>query len=724
MANISYLLDDWVIYPEKSLIEKDGEVIHLEPKVMEVLVYLLENSNRVVSREELNENVWQSRYTSDDVITRAISVLRKKLNDQGKVHQYIKTIPKHGYLLDYTPSRNEQDLPSLDEPANDYVRFNVKKRNLFILLAIMAIAIAVWLFAFKHNDVDRIVKLRVDNFSASDELGESNLVAKSLTQQLITTLGNSKHVQVSLNNEFIDSNAVNFDYFVGGAVRRINNDFQVSMHFADAREGKVIWSQTFAGSVEDWHILVNSVANTLDYFIEVVDREGLDLDTMSVESMQTALLIYQARQLRMVSSQQNYLLSIQLLENGLRTYPNDQKVPLELGIALYRAASFFDNPDYFARMESLYGSYNQDTMPEGMAFIQGLYQYSSATIPLQQLINTGKQYAELFANQPEYHSFMASFYLQAKQYEQAESHVQKALKLQPGFSVATFYQAKLQSLMGQNQAAIDTLTTYLNFNRDDYSAKYMLAWLLVENGRFSEAINFLKPVELEKENRELRVLLAQSYFYLQLPELASQQYQKLLNQAEPLASRAIACQLAIITEVDTDSACDAQDALQDSMLYGRYQMLKGDYSKSLTIYQQIFADQKPESSQIRYSDWVDYTWLLAQTGDAVEAQQLAKQLLRDIADQQRLGYGAKGISDVILWLVLDDNEQALNALDDAIAEGWLHLYTWQYGGIHPAFTGNVSREKFAERFTYIDQALKRQRKQVVVISGKDKRNSP
>ncbi|TLU66240.1 tetratricopeptide repeat protein [Thalassotalea litorea] len=713
MASISYLLDDWVVYPEKSLIEKDGEVIHLEPKVMEVLVYLLENCNRVVSREELNEKVWKSRYTSDDVITRAISVLRKKLHDQGKVHQYIKTIPKHGYLLDYTPSRNEQHLPSLDEPPADFITVKFKKLYVFIgLLALILTSLAWFIFHDQGSRTDP-VKLRIDNFTASDNLDESILVAKSLTQQLITTLGNSEHVQVSLNNQFIDAEAVNFDYFVGGAVRRINQDFQVSVHFANAKEGEVIWSQTFAGNVADWHLLVNSVANTLDYFIEVVDRDGLDLDEMSIESMQTALLIHQARQLRMVSSQENYLLAIQLLENGVRTYPQSEQLPVELGIAYYRAAIFFDNPEYFVKMRSLWGNGKQDDIRLEMAFVQGLYRHANGELTLEQVIQVAEQSASSMASQPEYHSYLASFYMKNEQYRKAQRHLQQALKLAPGFSVATFYYAKLQSIMGQNQSAIDTLTTYLNFNGQDYSARYLLAWLLVETGRFSEAINFLNQSVIKDDSKELKVLLAQSYFYLDMPLVAKQHYQQLLRQSDAITSAQIECQLAIVLNQGGEAACVLANSPHTALIFGRYQMLLGNNKQALEIYQQFFSGQQPSQTTMRLMDWVDYVWLLFKTGDVDKAQGFARQLLENTSEQQIIGYDGKGVSDVVLLLVLQDVDAAIAAFDNAIAEGWLHLHKWQYGGVHPALATIKSKKRYQEGVAYIEQLLERQKQQLL-----------
>ncbi|QDP01394.1 winged helix-turn-helix domain-containing protein [Thalassotalea sp. PS06] len=713
MASISYLLDDWVIYPEKSLIEKDGEVIHLEPKVMEVLVYLLENSNRVVSREELNEKVWQSRYTSDDVITRAISVLRKKLNDHDKVRQYIKTIPKHGYLLDYTPSRNEQIPEPIGNDNARLVTFKFRKRTLFASLALLLVAVALWFAVSRIYAEPEPVKLRIENFTANDNLDESILVAKTLTQQLITTLGNSKYVQVSLSNRLIDAREDNFDYFVGGAVRRIEQDIQVSLHFADAKDGKVIWSQTFAGAADDWPLLVNSVANTLDYFIEVVNSNNLDLSSMSIETMQTELLIHQARQLRLVSNYDNYLTSIQLLENGMRTYPQSVEIPIELGIAYYRAASFLGNAEYLSKMRNLFIRVAPEDMEQGMVFIKALYQYGNKDIELDELINDAVKASDALKNQPEYQSYLGSFYLQLNQFQKAESHLQRALKLEPKLSVATFNYAKLQSRLGHHQSALDTLTSYLNLNYRDYSARYLFAWLLVDTGQFADAIDFLNQTPLKATEKELIILLAQANFYLGDKTTASHYYSRLVASAEPATLAQMKCQLSIVNAQDEEFGCPAgKDGQMGNLIFGRYLMLKGEYQKALSMYQPFFNESINPDNLSGLSDWIDYAWLLSKNGEQQRAEQIARQLKQSTADLNHLGFEGKGISDVVLNIILGDERAATFAFQQAVDKGWQHYYQWKYGGSHPALVAIEQRQGYQQSFKFIERSLQLQRKQL------------
>lgn len=87
------------VQPELNQICAHGKSAHLEPKVMEVLVCLAGRAGGLVSKEELFRAVWPSTFVTDDVLTRAISELRKVLGDTTREPRFIQTIPKRGYRL-------------------------------------------------------------------------------------------------------------------------------------------------------------------------------------------------------------------------------------------------------------------------------------------------------------------------------------------------------------------------------------------------------------------------------------------------------------------------------------------------------------------------------------------------------------------------------------------------------------------------------------------------
>lgn len=94
-----FSIADWTVEPELNAILKDGVTVHLEPKVMKVLLQLATAPGQVLSKEDLIQAVWPDTFVSDDVLTRCISVLRREMQDDSHAPRYIQTIPKVGYRL-------------------------------------------------------------------------------------------------------------------------------------------------------------------------------------------------------------------------------------------------------------------------------------------------------------------------------------------------------------------------------------------------------------------------------------------------------------------------------------------------------------------------------------------------------------------------------------------------------------------------------------------------
>ena len=87
----------WTVEPSRNLLLRGEEKIHVEPRVMDALVYLSERPGRVVSKDELARFVWQGRSVTDDVLTVTICALRKALGDDARQPEYVETVPRRGY---------------------------------------------------------------------------------------------------------------------------------------------------------------------------------------------------------------------------------------------------------------------------------------------------------------------------------------------------------------------------------------------------------------------------------------------------------------------------------------------------------------------------------------------------------------------------------------------------------------------------------------------------
>ena len=95
----SISIDGWTIDASSYRIARNGVEKKLQPRSMDLLLYLAEHPDQVVSREEIEENVWQGRVVGYDSVSSSIAKIRKAFGDTSKNPRVIETIPKAGYKL-------------------------------------------------------------------------------------------------------------------------------------------------------------------------------------------------------------------------------------------------------------------------------------------------------------------------------------------------------------------------------------------------------------------------------------------------------------------------------------------------------------------------------------------------------------------------------------------------------------------------------------------------
>jgi DNA-binding winged helix-turn-helix (wHTH) protein len=74
-----------------------GENIAVEPQVFDLLIYLVENRDRVVSKDDLIETVWEGRIVSESTLTSRMNAARKAVGDSGRDQAVIRTIARKGF---------------------------------------------------------------------------------------------------------------------------------------------------------------------------------------------------------------------------------------------------------------------------------------------------------------------------------------------------------------------------------------------------------------------------------------------------------------------------------------------------------------------------------------------------------------------------------------------------------------------------------------------------
>ena len=98
-ATSDFRIGTWLVQPTRNRLTEGTTARHLEPQVMDLLVFLARTAGRVVSKDEIVETVWEGRFIADTTLTRAMADLRRALGDDSRQPRFIETIARRGYRL-------------------------------------------------------------------------------------------------------------------------------------------------------------------------------------------------------------------------------------------------------------------------------------------------------------------------------------------------------------------------------------------------------------------------------------------------------------------------------------------------------------------------------------------------------------------------------------------------------------------------------------------------
>jgi Tol biopolymer transport system component/DNA-binding winged helix-turn-helix (wHTH) protein len=117
-VNGDFLIGERLIQPRINCIQHGEDIVHLEPKIMQVLLVLASNPGEVFTREDIRNVVWRDVFVGDDVLMRAISEIRRIFDDDPRTPHTVQTVPKVGYRLIASVRAAENRPVSDSDPAH------------------------------------------------------------------------------------------------------------------------------------------------------------------------------------------------------------------------------------------------------------------------------------------------------------------------------------------------------------------------------------------------------------------------------------------------------------------------------------------------------------------------------------------------------------------------------------------------------------------------------
>lgn len=92
-----YAFENYSLDTDRRELHRGAEIVTVAPQVFDLLDYLIRSRERVVSKEDLINAVWDGRVVSDAAITTRLNVARGAVGDSGQEQRLIKTLPRKGF---------------------------------------------------------------------------------------------------------------------------------------------------------------------------------------------------------------------------------------------------------------------------------------------------------------------------------------------------------------------------------------------------------------------------------------------------------------------------------------------------------------------------------------------------------------------------------------------------------------------------------------------------
>jgi TolB-like protein len=246
-------------------LRRSGQVIDIEPQVFDLLTYLLRNRDRIVSKGELIEAIWQGRVVSDAALSSRVSAARRAIGDNGEDQRFIRTHHKRGFRFvgsvddagatrqDVLAEKNGDAGPAA--PVSTSSDGTMHGEDAARVLPV--------------PDKPSIAVLPFQNMSGDPE---QEYFAEGLTEDIITGLSHQRWFFVIARNstfaykgEAVDVRRVARElgvrYVLEGSVRKTGGKVRVTGQLIDATNGVHLWADRYDRGLADIFELQDDITN-------------------------------------------------------------------------------------------------------------------------------------------------------------------------------------------------------------------------------------------------------------------------------------------------------------------------------------------------------------------------------------------------------------------------------------------------------------------------------
>ncbi|MGB7692455.1 MAG: winged helix-turn-helix domain-containing tetratricopeptide repeat protein [Pseudolabrys sp.] len=460
---MQFLFGDHILDADRRELRRGAEPISVEPQVFDLLIYLVENRDRVVSKDDLIASIWGGRVVSDSTLTSRINAARKAVGDSGGNQKLIRTIARKGLRfvgdVRVTPlgadpsdllSRAHEDAQESSRPA-----LPLPDRP----------AIAVLPFVNLSGDPEQ------EYFS--DGISEDIIAALSKLRWFFVIARNSsftfKGKAVHMKQV---AEELGVGYVVEGSVRKSGERVRITAQLNEVTTGTHIWAERYDRDIAD---------------VFAVQDEITEAIVAAIEPQ-----LYAAENFRAQRKPPDSLDAWDLVMRGLSHYWRLTRQDNMVAQAMLEKATAID-PNYGQALGVLAAAH---TFSAHMGWTE-----MSKAVPIAERAAIAALRAD--SEDPWAHYALGNVYLFTRRFDDSLAEFETALRLNPNFSLAQGYYGLTLCYCGRWEDGDLAARRALRLSpRDPFSALYygIAAYSQYNGHNYEEAMRFAREAIRERND--------------------------------------------------------------------------------------------------------------------------------------------------------------------------------------------------------------------------------
>ncbi len=528
-----YEFDEFRLDPQNRVLRRGGTTLPITPKAFDVLLLLIQNAGRIVTKDELIKAVWPNSFVEESNLTQTIFMVRKAL-DETAGRRYILTVQGQGYrfLVPVTETANcgavteapEIDglvlTPSVgsDPEIQSHPRPALHWRLAFIASGVVALVVvatfAVWIWRSRRGPVEQphktmLAVLPFENFTG--DAGQEYF-SDGLTEEMISQLGdlNPSHLGVIARTSVMHykhsqesiaqiGKDLGVQYVIEGSVRRDSERVRITAQLIQIKDQSHVWAREYDRDLG--HLLelqsevAREVANEIEFSLSgrrpIEAERNSAAPVLGANSYEAYDLYLKGRYFWNKRTAEGFRQAADYFQQAIDKDPNYGRAYAGLADTFSLMSAWYLGPQNElmpkARTAALRALELDESLAEAhasLALIRENYDYdwSGAEKEFRRAIQLGPQYATA-------HQWYAEFLSWQGRFEEAFAESGQARQLDPLSLIIISDYASILYRSRQYDSALKQCQSVLELDPNFDHARILMIPAYLQLGRDDEAVN-------------------------------------------------------------------------------------------------------------------------------------------------------------------------------------------------------------------------------------------